>query len=78
MSGYVIGFLGNDGYLGRTIVCETHSAAVEAIGELFDDNDDPAPQPEHWDDDCTFVNVTGTYFFGGLEIHGDMAEWNDE
>ena len=67
MTNYVVGLLGSDGYLGRTIACETHSVAIEAIGELFDDNGDSAPQPEHWDDECTFVNTTGTYFFGGLE-----------
>ena len=63
---YVAGFIGSDGSLGRTISGE-YSVALEAMKVLFDENDDKAPPPEHWVDNCSFTSVMGTYFFGGLE-----------
>ena len=65
---YVVGFIGNDGSLGRTISGE-HSVALEAMGLLFDENDDKAPKPEYWDDNCSFTSPLGVYFFGGLEYY---------
>ena len=65
-SEYVVGFVGYDGTLGRTIAGE-YSVALEAMGVLFDENDDKAPPPEHWEDNCSFTSSMGTYFFGGLE-----------
>ena len=63
---YVVGFVGSDGTLGRTISGE-HSVALEAIKVLFDENDDIAQPPEHWVDNCAFTSPMGVYFFGGLE-----------
>ena len=64
---YVVGFIGNDGSLGRTISGE-HSVALEAMGLLFDETEDLiAPPPTYWDDHCSFTSAMGTYFFGGLE-----------
>ena len=65
-SEYVVGFVGNDGTLGRTISGE-HSVALEAMGVLFNENKDSAPQREYWEDNCAFTSPLGTYFFGGLE-----------
>ena len=65
---YVVGFVGSDGTLGRTISGE-HSVALEAMEVLFDENDDIAPPTEYWEDNCSFHSELeiGTYFFGGLE-----------
>ena len=65
---YVVGFVGNDGCLGRTISGE-YNVAIEAMGLLFDENDDKAPPPEYWDDNCSFTSPMGVYFFGGLEYY---------
>ena len=51
---YVVGFIGNDGSLGRTISGE-HSVALEAMKVLFDETESLiAPPPEYWDDHCSY------------------------
>ena len=72
---YVVGFVGDDGTLGRTISGE-HSVALEAMKVLFDENDDKAPPDDYWDDYCAFTNGVGTYFFGGLEHYTESTICN--
>ena len=65
---YVVGFLGNDGYLGRTFQCSTCDEADEALSIIFDANEDTdKPVDGYWPEGCTWNTECGTYFMGGLE-----------
>ena len=72
---YVVGFVGSDGTLGRTIAGE-HSVVLTAMGVLFDENEDEAPESEYWEDNCSFTSAMGTYFFGGLEHYTESTVCN--
>jgi hypothetical protein len=72
---YVVGFVGSDGTLGRTISGE-YNVAIEAMEVLFDENEDVAPPPEYWEDNCSYRSDMGTYFFGGLEYYTQSTVCN--
>ena len=65
---YVIGFLGNDGYLGRTFHCSTVDEADMAMSVIFGGNGDTdKPLDGYWLESSTWNTECGTYFMGGLE-----------
>lgn len=65
---YVVGFLGIDGELGRTFICNTTEEYENIVRQMIMDNDDKTyDNPDMWDDTCTYHTPMGTYFVGHLE-----------
>lgn len=77
---YVVGFLGDDGTLGRTFKADNMYDALKALEELRDavgDNFDFFNLKEgediqtrlqtYFEDHCVLTTKSGRYFIGGLE-----------
>lgn len=65
---YVVGFIGDDGYLGRTFFATNNEEVLSALKILHEINKEEFVE-EDWIDnsDCTGKGEFGTYFVGGLE-----------
>jgi hypothetical protein len=67
----VVGFIGNDGSLGRTFYCDDHRDAMKAMQVLMAEYDDMSPDYEYWENATSLMLESGTYFYGGLELVDD-------
>jgi hypothetical protein len=71
---YVIGFIGNDSTLGRTLGAETEEEVQEALKILLEEHRDEDKFEKILTDlenNCVAVVDSGTYFCGIIE---DIAE----
>lgn len=72
---YVVGFIGDDGSLGRTFFAANDEQVRSALRELHEENGDFFEEDnEWWDNECVFDVDYGSYFVGGLETLEDVEE----
>lgn len=76
---YVVGFIGDDGCLGRTFLAADDEEIRSALWQLHEENGDFFDEDnEWWDGECVFDVDCGSYFVGGLETIKDLEEISEK